>query len=175
MRTALIAGIVAAIVAATSSTAATLVITSKHIKNGTIQAVDLSAAAKRALKGARGARGAIGPQGPQGLQGPQGIQGPPGLQRVRFVASPAVDIAPGPVGGDPRSARADAFCSSGEIAIAGGFLLDGTDAAVHQSVGTGSVWTVWAENAAQTTANDIRTAKLTAYAYCASGVEFRAG
>jgi hypothetical protein len=173
MRTALIAGIVAAVVAATSSTAATLVITSKNIKNGTIQAVDLSAAAKRALKGARGRQGAQGLQGLQGLPGPQGIQGPPGLQRVRFVASQVVTIAPG--SGVPRSARADAFCPSGEIAIAGGFLLDGTDAAVHQSVGTGTVWTVWAENAAQTTANDIQPAKLTAYAYCAAGVEFRAG
>jgi hypothetical protein len=175
MRTALIAGIVAAVIAATSSTAATLVITTKNIKNGTIQPVDLSAAAKRALRGARGLRGAQGPQGLQGLPGPQGVQGPPGVQRVRFVASPAVDIAPGPLGGAPRSARADASCASGEIAIAGGFLLDGTDAAVHQSVGTGSVWTVWAENAAQTSANDIKTARLTAYAYCAAGVEFRAG
>jgi hypothetical protein len=37
--------------------AATIVITSKNIKNGTIQTVDLSAQAKRAVKGNRGLRG----------------------------------------------------------------------------------------------------------------------
>jgi hypothetical protein len=163
MRTALIAGIVAAVVAATSSTAATLVITSKNIKNGTIRAVDLSAAAKRALKGARGERGAIGPQGPQGLPGPQGIQGPPGIQRVRFVASRPVAIGPG------VTVPVHASCDSGETAIAGGFLLNGPDAAVVQSVGTGGGWTVTGENDPAATAS----ATLTAYAHCVAGVEFR--
>lgn len=45
MRTALIAGIVAAVIAAASSTAATIVITSKQIKDGTIRVADLSPAA----------------------------------------------------------------------------------------------------------------------------------
>jgi hypothetical protein len=62
-------------------------VTSKTIKNGTIKLVDISATAKRALKGKRGPRGpqgaagATGPAGPRGLTGPQGeqgIQGPPG-------------------------------------------------------------------------------------------------
>jgi hypothetical protein len=46
MRSAIIAAIVAAIVAAASGTAATIVVTSKNIKNGTIQTVDISAKAK---------------------------------------------------------------------------------------------------------------------------------
>jgi hypothetical protein len=84
MKSAIIAAIVAAIVAAASGTAATIVVTSKNIKNGTIQTVDISAKAKRALKGTRGPRGLQGPSGPAGpagvagAPGPQGIQGPPG-------------------------------------------------------------------------------------------------
>ena len=84
MKTALIAAIVAAVVAAASGTAATIVVTSKNIKNGTIQTVDISAKAKRALKGNRGLRGlqgSSGPAGPAGVAGaagPQGIQGLPG-------------------------------------------------------------------------------------------------
>jgi Collagen triple helix repeat (20 copies) len=78
MKTALIAAIVAAVVAAASGTAATIVITSKNIKNGTIEAVDISAKAKRALKGNRGPRGAAGPPGATGAQGASGPQGPAG-------------------------------------------------------------------------------------------------
>lgn len=78
MKTALIAAIVAAVVAAASGTAATLVVTSKNIKNGTIQTVDISAKAKRALKGNRGPRGFRGLAGPQGVQGPPGTAGMPG-------------------------------------------------------------------------------------------------
>jgi Collagen triple helix repeat (20 copies) len=83
MKNALIAAVVAAVVAAASGTAATIVITSKNIKNGTIQAVDINAKAKRALKGNRGPRGAAGPAGATGAQGapgPQGPQGPPGAK-----------------------------------------------------------------------------------------------
>jgi hypothetical protein len=81
MKSAFIAAVVAAVVAAASGTAATIVVTSKHIKNGTIQTVDISAKAKRALKGNRGPQGAggsAGPQGPAGAAGPQGIAGPQG-------------------------------------------------------------------------------------------------
>lgn len=87
MKNALIAAVVAAVVAAASGTAATIVVTSKQIKNGTIQSVDISAKAKRALKGNRGPRGFRGLGGFQGVQGapgvagaagPQGPAGPPG-------------------------------------------------------------------------------------------------
>jgi hypothetical protein len=56
MKSAIIAAIVAMLVSAASATAA-FVVTSKNIKNGTIQTVDISANAKRALKGNRGPRG----------------------------------------------------------------------------------------------------------------------
>jgi Collagen triple helix repeat (20 copies) len=168
VRTALIAGIVAAVVAAASSTAATIVVTSKQIKDGSIQAVDLSAAAKRALKGARGApgaRGALGPQGPVGIQGPQGIQGPPGapgIQRIRLVTA-ALSIPPG--GQD----QAEAACPAGETAVSGGYGLSTTDAAVLRSFGIGVGWVAEAENPAGT---GVQPATLTAYAYCAPGVTF---
>jgi hypothetical protein len=50
MRSIIVAGVVAALIAASSATAV-LLVTSKNIKNGTIQMVDISAGAKRALKG----------------------------------------------------------------------------------------------------------------------------
>lgn len=85
MRIVMVALIVA-LVTASSSTAA-FVVTSKTIKDGTIQTVDISANAKRALKGNRGPRGfngyeglggPLGPQGPKGDKGDVGPQGPKG-------------------------------------------------------------------------------------------------
>jgi hypothetical protein len=79
MRAAITAAIVGFLVSSTSATAA-FVVTSENIKNGTIQTVDISAKAKRALKGQRGLRGLAGAQGPQGVQGPQGATGATGAQ-----------------------------------------------------------------------------------------------
>jgi hypothetical protein len=81
MKTGLIAAIVAAVIASTTATAATIMVTSKNIKNGTIQTVDISAKAKQALKGNRGPQGPSGVPGPNGLAGvagPQGAKGDPG-------------------------------------------------------------------------------------------------
>jgi Collagen triple helix repeat (20 copies) len=80
MKAAIIADIVAMLVSAASATAA-FVVTSKNIKNGTIQTVDISATAKRELKGNRGPQGPSGLPGPHGLAGvagPQGAKGDPG-------------------------------------------------------------------------------------------------
>jgi hypothetical protein len=77
MRAAIIAGVVALLVSATSATAA-FVVTSKNIKNGTIQTVDLSAKAKQALKGNRGPRGIQGAMGLPGMNGPKGDKGDKG-------------------------------------------------------------------------------------------------
>lgn len=88
MKGAIISALVAALVSAASGTAA-FVVTSANIKNGTIQSVDISANAKRALKGNRGPRGlaglvgATGAQGAQGPQGPRGAEGPEGPQGVK--------------------------------------------------------------------------------------------
>jgi hypothetical protein len=70
-RTLIVAVAVGVMAAVGTATAASL-ITSADIKNGTIQAKDISKKAKRTLKGN------IGPQGPQGAQGPAGSQGSQG-------------------------------------------------------------------------------------------------
>lgn len=54
-------------------------ITGKQIKDGSVQAKDLSKAARKALKGKAGAPGAPGAPGVQGAQGPQGPEGPQGV------------------------------------------------------------------------------------------------
>lgn len=53
-------------------------VTGKQIKDGSIQAKDLSAKARASLKGRAGPPGAQGVQGVPGEQGPQGEQGIPG-------------------------------------------------------------------------------------------------
>ena len=137
MKNALIAAVVAAIVAAASGTAATIVVTSKNIKNGTIQTVDISAKAKRALKGNRGPRGfqgapgvqgAVGPPGPQGLRGLTGAAGPagPGLSGLHYVWAHE-PVAPNSGG----SALAE--CEPGEVVISGG---GSTDADAHMVYAT---------------------------------------
>jgi hypothetical protein len=86
MKSAVIAAVVAAAVAAASGTAATIIVTSKNIKNGTIQTVDISAKAQRSLRGNRGQRGLSGPAGvagPAGPAGPTGAVGPQGTKGDR--------------------------------------------------------------------------------------------
>ena len=83
MKNAVIAAVVAAVVAAASGTAATIVVTSKNIKNGTIQTVDISAKAQRALRGNRGATGRAGPAGAAGPAGLAGAVGPHGAKGDR--------------------------------------------------------------------------------------------
>jgi hypothetical protein len=97
LKNAIIAALVAAIVAAASGTAATIVVTSKNIKNGTIQVADISAKAQRALKGRRGSRGAQGVPGIQGLKGDKGDTGPSNV----YGASLCTTGMPGCPAGSP--------------------------------------------------------------------------
>ena len=148
VKNALIAAIVSAVVASTTATAATIVVTSKNIKNGTIQTVDISAQAKRALKGNRGPRGfagapgatgATGPTGATGATGgtgapgatgatgPQGVTGPPGpgFQGLHYVFGSATGV----------DAVAFANCPAGEFAISGGAFSN--DGVLKASLATG--------------------------------------
>ena len=59
---------------------------SPQVMNGSLQAKDLSAKARKALKGNRGLRGL---RGLQGLQGPKGATGAQGVQGVQGVAGTA--------------------------------------------------------------------------------------
>jgi Collagen triple helix repeat (20 copies) len=123
VKSALIAAVVAAVVAAASGTAATIVVTSKNIKNGTIQTVDISAKAKRALKGNRGPRGFAGrpgPTGPVGPTGPAGAQGPQGP--TGFVGALRIATAEFPVpAGDPGTPHT-VPCPAGTGLISGGVV-----------------------------------------------------
>ena len=74
----LLVALVALVMATTGSAVAMSYITSKQIKDGTIQTKDIAKKAQKALKGKTGATGATGPQGPQGLQGLKGDKGDTG-------------------------------------------------------------------------------------------------
>ena len=167
MKTTLTAAIVAALVAAVAASAGTaLVITSANIKNGTIQAVDISAKAKRSLKGNRGpagpagvpgVNGAQGPQGPagqQGAQGVQGIQGTPGLAGVEYVLQVGV----------PGEGSATARCPAGKYVIGGG-----------GSASAGFLWQSEALDSASWTASTDPPANVNAFAVCASLTEAPGG
>jgi hypothetical protein len=157
MKSALIAAVVSAVVAAASGTAATIVVTSKNIKNGTIQTVDISAKAKRALKGNRGPRGRQGPAGAQGAPGAAGAagpQGPPGVQGFSQVSN-TVSVPP------DTHMNVTAECPSGQRAVSGGFLFAGIVNTTHRSA------TGWAAGGH----NDLTTPQdLTAYAYCSPNI-----
>jgi hypothetical protein len=148
IKAAIIAGIVAMLVSAASATAA-FVVTSASIRNGTIQTVDISAKARRALKGNRG---------PAGGRGPRGPAGPAGIQRLRPVTSAVVPIAPG------VSASAIAECNAGEVAVSGGFAFGGTVMFSGPSPSRRG-WLVVAYN----NLSDVPI-RLEASAYCASGI-----
>jgi hypothetical protein len=164
VRNALIAAVVAAIVAAASSTAATIVVTSKNIKNGTIKTIDISAGAKRALKGNRGPRGFPGARGSQGAQGPPGPQGLQGIQRLVSVSATKA-IAANTID------SVVATCPAGMTAVSGGFgLALGTG---DPSLGTptvlssGSVTTGWSVSI---DTNESNPPTLTATAHCSPNV-----
>jgi hypothetical protein len=137
-------GLAVALVTAGSATAA-FVVTSKNIKNGTIQLVDVSAKAKKALRGQRG---------PRGLQG---------IQAITEVQGPGTVLPPGERG------DASAACPDGQQPITGGFEAHsagtpGSVATVTLSRRTARGWGVTAQNSG--TASGL----LFAYVYCSPNV-----
>jgi hypothetical protein len=77
----------ALVMATTGSAVAASLITSKQIKNGTIQTKDISKKARKALKGQRGLQGLQGVQGVQGVKGDKGDRGDPGAIAYGFIFS----------------------------------------------------------------------------------------
>jgi hypothetical protein len=144
MKAALIAALVAAIVSATAATAAgTGLITGVQIKNGSIGLVDLSAAAKRALKGQRG------PAGPAGAQGVPGGFDP---AKLSYVQNTTVSIAPN-TGTEQRT-----YCPADSRAISGGWVvITGSvgEVFVNRSYDNGASWTINVWNHSQYTNADI--------------------
>ena len=159
MKNALIAAVVAAVVAAASGTAATIVVTSKQIKNGTIQTVDISPGAKRALKGNRGPRGY---EGAPGVNGAPGQPGPPGIQTLtRVVASTQIP----PETYDSITAQ----CPAGQKAVSGGMAFPGGGTEVWENqmkpIG-GDGWSATGANY-----NPTETYTLYAIAVCSPNVQ----
>jgi hypothetical protein len=126
----MLTAVAVALVSAATASAGAFIVTSKNIKNGTIQTVDLSAKAKRALKGNRGLTGlpgltgAAGPAGPAGPKGDKGDQGPPGepgepgesgLTYTWTYEEPLTTTA-----GQVSSKRVE--CDPGEVATGGGYV-----------------------------------------------------
>lgn len=158
MKSIIIAGVVAALVAASTATAA-LIVTSKNIKNGTIQMVDISAGTKRALKGNRGPAGPPGQPGAQGNPGAAGAQGPPGIQSLTPVTN-SVPVPP------DTTAAVTAECPSGQRPISGGFHFGGIIIDTFKNV---SGWSASGYNDLTIPLN------ITAFAYCSPNVTAAAG
>jgi hypothetical protein len=133
-------GLVVALITAGGATAA-FVVTSKNIKDGTIQLVDISSKAKKALRGQRG------------LQGPQGIQA---ITEVRSLQT----VIPA---GQPGSA--EATCPAGQQPISGGFIgVQWAPVIASSALPARRSWEVAAWNTGTV------TAPLTAIAYCSPNV-----
>lgn len=149
MKSAIIAGVVAMLVSSASATAA-FVVTSKNIKNGTIQTIDLSAKARKALKGN---------VGPAGARGPAGPQGPPGFVGATRIVSATFPV-PSNTAGSPQTVS----CPAGTGVISGGVISEAQgDTWVDAPSGNG--WSGAANNVA-----GVEPGVLTVYALCAQGV-----
>ena len=149
MKSAIIAGVVALLVSSASATAA-FVVTSKNIKNGTIQTVDLSAKARKALKGNAG---------PAGARGPAGAQGPRGFVGATRIVSATFPV-PSNTAGSPQTVS----CPAGTGIISGGVISEAQgDTWVDAPSGNG--WSGAANNVA-----GISPGEVTVYALCAEGV-----
>jgi hypothetical protein len=146
--------------AGSATAAGTVLITGKQIKNGTVGLVDLSASAKRALKGARG------PAGPQGIPGPAGVAGAAGLPggfdpaKLSYVTGTTFTLAP------DTGNFSTTYCPAGARAVSGGWLVitGGIGEVFSNSASVdGSGWTIHVWNH-----SDFTNATITPYAVCAS-------
>ena len=116
----------ALLVAMSGSAVAASLITSKQIKDGTIQTKDLSKKARGALNGARGPAGLAGPQGPKGDAGAAGAAGKDGAPgKDGLISSATVQRKTFATLADGASGTATVTCPAGQKAIGGGVRSDG--------------------------------------------------
>ena len=140
-------------------------ISTRGLRNGTIERVDLAPSTLSSLRGPRGARGAVGPAGPPGSAGPPGAATP--LEYTAAYSAPAV-VAPGQTG------FAVALCPAETLAFSPGHVVDdvgtGRLAVVESfpisSADRRSGWQVTMLNVGST------SAAFTARAYCLRNARF---
>jgi hypothetical protein len=150
MKSALIAALVSAVVASGSAVAATRLIDGHSIKDHTISATKLTAAAVMSLQGARGLPGATGPAGKGAT--------------FTYVIGAYVDIAPKSTGMATAQCPAGAFALNGTFSSPDGGLVltaSGLGGAASSGNPDGS-WDVLAYNPTST------DARLRTLAVCAS-------
>jgi hypothetical protein len=143
--------------AGTATAGTAVLVTGKQIKNGSIGLADLSASAKRALKGQRGARGPAGVMGAQGVPGPAGGFDP---NKVSYVQGASFEVAPGATG------TGSAACPTSAKALSGGWVVISGDVGEvfgNRSYDSGGSWSILVFNHAQFT-----NATVTPFVVCAS-------
>jgi hypothetical protein len=114
--------LIALVMAMGGSAVAASLITSKQIKDGTIQTTDISKRALKALKGKTGAKGATGAAGPAGPAGPAGAAGAQGAKGDKGDKGDQGD--PGPLLSTLPSGKTlvGEYNIGGDVATAGHFL-----------------------------------------------------
>ena len=174
--------LIALIVAMSGSAVAATLITSKQIKDGTIQTKDISkkaraqlAAKASSVPGPQGPAGPAGPKGDKGDPGATGLAGAPGKDGTNGVTNVAVRTGQVFVGAN-SSDVAFAHCNAGEKAVGGGgsffFTADGAEwiqksapANGTQVAAVGSTPDAWFVRGFN---NEANSQLLTAYAICVS-------
>ena len=131
MKAIITAIIVSVIVTAGATAGVTTLVTSKQIKDHTIQLSDISSSATRQLQGQRGAQGLkgdtgaagapglAGPQGPKGDPGARGLQGPkgdPGQSNGLYVRTDSVTLVDKGEG-DAHPTLLDLKCDPGDSIV----------------------------------------------------------
>lgn len=125
--------VITALIASSGTAVAGKLVTSKKIKDGTIQLKDISNKAKGALQGSTGPAGAPGPAGTDGAPGTPGTDGAPG------PAGPAGPISlKYVIAADVPTAAAGQFtslatCPAGTSVTGGGFYSSSPTAGVMQA------------------------------------------
>ncbi|WP_269801725.1 collagen-like triple helix repeat-containing protein [Nocardioides allogilvus] len=95
----------------------TRLISSKHIKDGSIQVKDLTDGAQEKLSGEDGTNGAVGPAGPAGAKGDTGAKGADGAKGETGAIGPAGAV--GPAGAKGEAGAAGAAGAKGDTGAPG--------------------------------------------------------